>query len=410
MKKLAFMFLMLLGVMAAQVQAKTIHWLTFIDTTDPNVGETDQNTRKILYARWIDLVNASLKEQGYDVNIIDIYGTKTTPENCKNIINDFDCSSEDIVVFYYVGHGTENTGTSKFPLMLMGSSDVPKFIPHDWVHNKLKSLHPRLTVTISMCCNARQGAPGRIAPTFSPNYGNAYIDQAMSESIKKMFLDYTGDIQITSATAPESSWGCNSNIGLTDFFTLNLLIQFNQQLPKNSNPSWGSMMEQIKSGVSRDVRTCEPIQLRFPGTTQTPYWEINGKPDGVLASATRPSVTKPTPPGPTPTPKDDKTILKTELDRVLSFISSTNVDEDKRAEVADKLSTVFADNMTVRLMSQDGNVVVDKEKVSTFLGRISTSSLLMNVSVVDFDMNQDGEICSLKVREVYKKKKNKLQF
>lgn len=401
MKKLAIIVLMLLGAMAAQVEAKTIHWLTFIDTTDPNVGETDQNTRKILYARWIDLVNASLKEQGYNVNIIDVYGSKTSPENCKNIINDFDCKQgEDIVVFYYVGHGTENTGTSKFPLMLMASSDVNKFIPHDWVHNKLKSLNPRLTVTISMCCNARQGALGRIAPTFSPNYGNAYIDQAMSESIKKMFLEYTGDIKITSATPPESSWGCNSNIGLTDFFTLNLLIQFNQNLPSDSNPSWISMMEQVKKGVSSDVRTCEPIQLRFPGTTQTPYWESN------LSSATRPSGTKPTPPDPTPTPEDDdRTIIKRDLDKVLSFISSPNADEDDRVEVAEKIAPAFARNLVVRMMSQDGDVVVDKESISTFLGRISTSSLLKNVSVVDFSMNQNGKITSLRVREVYNKKK-----
>lgn len=401
MKKLAIILLMLLGAMATQVQAKTIHWLTFIDTTDPNVGETDQNTRKILYARWIDLVNASLKEQGYDVNIIDVYGSKTSPENCKNIINDFDCKQgEDIVVFYYVGHGTENTGTSKFPLMLMASSDVNKFIPHDWVHNKLKSLNPRLTVTISMCCNARQGAPGRIAPTFSPNYGNAYIDQAMSESIKKMFLDYTGDIKITSATPPESSWGCNSNIGLTDFFTLNLLIQFNEKLPANSSPNWISTMEQIKKGVSSDVRTCEPIQLRFPGTTQTPYWESN------LVSANRPSDTKPTPPNPKPTLNDDdRTIIKRDLDRVLSFISSTNADEEDRVEVAKKIESAFVRNLTVRMMSQDGDVVVDKESISTFLGRISTSSLLKNVSVVDFSMNQNGQITSLKVREVYNAKK-----
>lgn len=399
MKKLTITFLMLLGVMATQVEAKTIHWLTFIDTTDPNVGEVDQNTRKILYARWIDLVNASLKEQGYDVNIIDVYGSKTSPENCKNIINDFDCSSEDIVVFYYVGHGTENTGTSKFPLMLMAQSDVNKFIPHDWVHNKLKSNNPRLTVTISMCCNARQGAPGRIAPSFSANYGNAYIDQAMSESIKKMFLNYKGDIKITSASPAESSWACDSNIGPTDFFSLNLLIQFNNILPDKSSPDWDSMMREVKSSVFEDVRTCEGIQLRFPGTTQTPYWESN------LTSANRPSPTPPTPPTPTPPNPDDKTIMKRDLDRVLSFISSTNVDEQQRISAIEKIKPAFTDNMTVRIMSQDGNVVVDREAISTFLGRIATSRLLKNVSVVDFNINQNGQISSLRVREVYKKNK-----
>lgn len=406
MKKLAITFLMLLGVIATQVEAKTIHWLTFIDTTDSNVGEVDQNTRKILYARWIDLVNASLKEQGYDVNIIDVYGSKTSPENCRKIINDFDCKrDEDIVVFYYVGHGTENTGTSKFPLMLLAQTDVNKFIPHDWVHNKLKSHHPRLTVTISMCCNARQGAPGRIAPTFSTNYGKAYIDQDMSECIKRMFLEYKGDIKITSASPAESSWACDSNIGPTDFFTINLLDQFNNVLPTKSSVDWNSMMTAIKKDVFDDVRTCESIQRRFPGSTQTPYWECAGVSEGNLIATSRPSETKPTPPGTQPTPKDDRTIIKTDLDRVLSFISSTNVDQQQRISAIEKIKPVFADDMTVKIMSQDGDVVVDREKISTFLGRIATSRLLKNVSVVDFNINQNGQVNSLRVREVYKMNK-----
>ena len=61
--------------------------------------------------------------------------------------------------------------------------------------------------------------------------------------------------------------------------------------------------------------------------------------------------------------------------------------------------------MTVRIMSQDGDVVVDKESISDYLGRISTSRLLMNVSVDDLKVNQDGQIISLRVRELYKSSK-----
>lgn len=398
MKRLSIILLMLLGIFATQIQAKTIHWLTFIDTTDPNVGEVDQNTRKILYARWIDLVNATLKEQGYNVNVIDVYGSKTSPENCKNIVNDLDCGSEDIVMFYYVGHGTENSNTSKYPLMLMAQSNVNKFVPLSWVHNTLKKKGARLTITIGMCCNARQGAPGRIAPTFSANYGNTYVDQEMSESIKKMFLNYKGDMIITSASPAESSWACfDSDIGPTDFFTLNLVIQFNNILPNKSNPDWESMMREVKQSVYDDVRSHEGIQRQFPGSTQTPIWDNN------LSAASRPTKTKPTPPTETPTNKDDKTIMKTDLDRVLSFISSTNVDEQQRIAAIEKIKPVFASDLTVRIMSQDGNVVVDRESISTFLGRIATSRLLMNVSVVDFNVNSSGQISSLRVREVYKK-------
>ena len=225
----------------------------------------------------------------------------------------------------------------------------------------------------------------------------------MSECIKKMFLNYKGDIKITSASPAESSWACDSNIGPTDFFTINLLDQFNNVLPTQNNPDWKSMMSTIKEDVYEDVRSCEGIQRRFPGSTQTPYWECAGVREGNLISTNRPPVTNPTPPTTTTTPKDDRTIMKTELDRVLSFISSTNVDRQQRVSAIEKIKPVFTDNMTVRIMSQDGNVVVDREDISTFLGRIATSRLLKNISVVDFNINQNGQINSLRVREVYKK-------
>ena len=153
MRKLILIFMLCL-LFSAETYAKTIHWLTFIDTMDRNVGEIDKSSRQLLYSRWIDLVNSTLKDNGYSVDIIDVYDSKTTPENCKTIVNNLDCGAEDIVVFYYIGHGTENTGASRFPLMLMGQVNPNKFIPLSWVHKTLKSKGARLTVTIGMCCNA----------------------------------------------------------------------------------------------------------------------------------------------------------------------------------------------------------------------------------------------------------------
>jgi len=402
MKKLAITFLMLLGVMATQIEAKTIHWLTFFDTTDGvgevqppevSIGEIDQNTRKILYSRWIDLVNATLKEEGYNVNTIDIYGSKTSPEKCKDIINDLDCDSEDIIVFYYVGHGTENTSTSKYPLMCMAQHDINKFIPLSWVHNTLKKKNARMTITIGMCCNSRQGIPGRTNPTFSANYGVSYVDNNMAAAIKKMFLNFKGDLLVASASPNESSYPCDSSLGYTDFFTFNVIKQFNTVLPNKDNPNWEDMLSNIRDDVYEEV-------MSDIGKKQTATWENN------LVDSKTPHKTKPTPPNitaSTTSPNDDRTILKTELDRVLSFISSTNVDRQQRVSAIEKIKPVFTDDMNVRIMSQDGNVVVDREDISTFLGRIATSRLLKNVSVVDFNINQSGQISSLRVREVYKK-------
>lgn len=394
MRKLILIFMLCL-LFSAETYAKTIHWLTFIDTMDRNVGEIDKSSRQLLYSRWIDLVNSTLKDNGYSVDIIDVYDSKTTPENCKTIVNNLDCGAEDIVVFYYIGHGTENTGASRFPLMLMGQVNPNKFIPLSWVHKTLKSKGARLTVTIGMCCNARQGVAGRVDPTFSANYGNTYVSEEQSNCIKKMFLNYRGDILITSASPNESSWACGTPIGPTDYFTYRLIDQFNNELPELSNPTWNSMMESIKEDVYNDVSNNVGLQNQAPGSTQTPIWEAK------LISASAPSPT--TPDKPNTERVSDKSEMLNTLTNVMSYLSSTKVSPKERIALAGKIEQAFTSNAIVRIMSQDGNLVVDKENISIFLGRIATSRLLENVIVVDATANDSG-INSLRVREVYKKR------
>lgn len=394
MRKLILIFMLCL-LFSAETYAKTIHWLTFIDTMDRNVGEIDKSSRQLLYSRWIDLVNSTLKDNGYSVDIIDVYDSKTTPENCKTIVNNLDCGAEDIVVFYYIGHGTENTGASRFPLMLMGQVNPEKFIPLSWVHKTLKSKGARLTVTIGMCCNARQGVAGRVDPTFSANYGNTYVSEEQSNCIKKMFLNYRGDILITSASPNESSWACGTPIGPTDYFTYRLIDQFNNELPELSNPTWNSMMESIKEDVYNDVSNNVGLQNQAPGSTQTPIWEAK------LTSASAPSPT--TPDKPNTERVSDKSEMLNTLTNVMSYLSSTKVSPKERIALAGKIEQAFTSNAIVRIMSQDGNLVVDKENISIFLGRIATSRLLENVIVVDATANDSG-INSLRVREVYKKR------
>ena len=394
MKKILLVLFLCLGV-SMGMDAKTIHWLTFIDTTDRNVGEIDKSSRQLLYSRWIDLVNTTLKDNGYSVNIVDIYDSKTTPENCKAIVNGLNCGAEDIIVFYYIGHGTENTGASKYPLMLMGQINASKFIPLSWVHNTLKSKGARLTISIGMCCNARQGVAGKIEPTFGANYGNTYVSDEQSNCIKKMFLYYRGDVFITSASPNESSWACGTTIGPTDYFTFSLLDQFNNELPEMSNPTWDSMMSSIKEDVYNNVRNNAQIQNIEPGGTQTPIWETH------LTSANTPTTTPPDKPN-TEDVSDKSEMLNT-LSNALAYISSTKVTPRERIAIAGKIEKVFTSNAVVRIMSQDGNIVVDKENISVFLGRIATSRLLENVTVVDASGDANG-INSLRVREIYKKR------
>lgn len=421
MKHFIITFIALLFSIVANADGRTIHWLTFIDTTDEwydgmgrkrGIGEADKNTREILNSRWIDIVNASLKEYGYTPNPIDIYGTDLSPEKCREVIKNLHCGSKDIVVFYYIGHGTENTGASIFPLMFMGmkiktQEDLKRLVDQEGVHRALMEKGARLTITIAMCCNVSQGVPGKITPTFSLNYGNTYVNAETAESIKKMFLEYKGNLCVTSSSPGESSYGGMSSLGPTDYFTYNWIDQFNCVLPGISNPSWETMLGKVQDAVSNAVERDEALQKEYPGAKQTPIWESfdGGQKLVKTERISKSTLQQPTPPKPEP---DEKAILKAELDNALAYISASNVDRTQRKAIAQKIKGAFTSDLVIRIVSQDGDVVVDKEPIGTFLDRIATDpGILMNVSVAELDINSNGQIYMLSVRETYKKKSNK---
>lgn len=402
-KKLMFIFVLSFTLMT-DIQAKTIHWLTFIDTTDKGngidnsgVGEADKNTRRLLYSRWIDVVNASLKDNGYNINTIDMYDGNATPENCKAIVESLDCDTSDIVVFYYVGHGTENTGKSRFPLLLFENGSHDRLIPLSWIHNTLKEKGVKLTITIGMCCNDRQGATGRTMPTFSRNYGKAFINNGATEAVKEMFLDCKGDLLVTSASPTESSRGCDSALGETDIFTLHFLSQFTNITSGKAEADWQKMLEAVKKNVYNDVKNSDEVQKKQPGATQTPIWENN------LTSTSRPRGTKPTMPK-VSGGNNDKSEYISMLNDAFAYITSSNVDAMERIRCADKTKPLFAGGLIVKVLTQDGNTVVERIPIEKYLGRISTNRMFQNVSVADLELD-NGKVNSLYVREVLKSRK-----
>ena len=58
------LIIFLISALPLLTNAQTIHWLTFIDTTDPQVGEIDVNGRKVLYNHFVNVINAALQEKG----------------------------------------------------------------------------------------------------------------------------------------------------------------------------------------------------------------------------------------------------------------------------------------------------------------------------------------------------------
>lgn len=395
MKK--FIISLLVCLITLAVNAQTIHWLTFIDTEDPNVGKLDINGRNVLYNHFVNVVNAALTEKGYNSDIHDIYGTDLSPERCKMEVQNIQCSPEDILVFYYIGHGTHAIGEDNpYPQMLLGSSDEQKFIPLKWVHDQLKSKGARLTLSIGMCCNVLQTVTPKKGPSFGVNYGNVQLTDTEIESIQNMFLGHKGDFLLSSASVGQSSLGGDTPLGAMDLFTA-VMVSLFEDMAYDGSLDWEDLFVEVRNVVHH-----------VTGGTQTPFWENN------LTSANAPtrSTTK------TPTPKqvnpgtnvkktnmldiNDSDAIGNYLSRYFDYIVDSRNSSESRKEKTEELRKLFINNAVVRMMPQDGNMVIDREDIDTFFGRISTSRILLKVVPSSYRHN-GTKITELRVKEIYTK-------
>jgi hypothetical protein len=390
-RKLIILLVCLLPILAS---AQTIHWLTFVDTTDPNVGKIDVNGHDVLYNHVINVVNSAIKEKGYTTDIHDIYGTTLTPQKCKETISNLSVSSNDVVVFYYIGHGTHGTvGGDVWPMMWMAQDNPNYLIPLKWVHDQLKAKGARLTATIGMCCNVYQGINRTSIPSFGVNYGNTYLTDDEKNAIQKMFLGNKGDFILSSASPGQSSVGGNTPLGPMDLFTCVFVKNF-EDSAYDGELDWNTLFTDVKD-VINSVTEGE----------QTPIFVANlnkvSTPTAVAPKSKPVVVTQPTPTDATSVAASNQDLLN-QIGVAFDNLIDVRQSDSNRILQAKELEKIFSSNAVVKVMGQDGNIVIDKSSAEDFIGRLATSRILLKVTPVNVVVS-GSRISELKVKETYKK-------
>lgn len=344
------------------INAKTIHAIAFCNTNDTKIGQAAVVSH--------DMFNNELSNLAYLLNyeydFVDYVGNDCSKENLEKKISSITSIPEDIIVFYYFGHGTRAEGqTSPFPQMCLKYEiyDQDKFMPVQYVINRLEKQPAHLKMIVSMCCN---NVVGGVSPknTMCEAMGPTSLNRINIENYKKLFNEFSGTLAITGSEPGQYSW-CNSQYGgiFDVVFWAAMEAVGNNQLPADWNSIFTAVQDKTDELAYRSTN---------PSTHQKPYFEIK---KGSVKPDTRDDGNY------NPHERREGPRTNDELQNAISKMIGTS-DTNRRIEMVDDIISKYfsGDNsVIVQLYGRNMQTVIDTMDIESYLRSVALSSNILRV-------------------------------
>lgn len=240
-----------------------LHLVILANTSIGDIGESCETDSRNITKEFEDIAGA-LKA---DFRKYEIKGTSFTKTNAMQVLNGLTPSSNDIVIFYYSGHGFRwSDQTDPYPQMDIRASPYTKLtaettISVSSVYNLLEKKGARLNIVITDCCNSDIGINKMTETHFLA--GRSYQTPEI-EKLQKLFLATKGNIIVTSSSAGQVSWSNSVNGG---FFTLSFLQAFHEEISylKHQEPSWDNILKKSQANtVQKTDSGCRNCTVQNP--------------------------------------------------------------------------------------------------------------------------------------------------
>lgn len=357
------------------LHAKTLHLIMFSNTIDHKIGHTCLVDHDRVYQE----VSTIADYLDYEIKYYDYYGQECSNDNLMGLLADLQCASDDIVFFYYTGHGVHAAADpGSFPQMCLkyDSYQQDKFVPVRIVEEKLAKKNAQLRIIITDCCN--NIADWVSAKGYFEGYAKAStISEVQAKYYRQLFSQQKGSVIITSSKKGQTS-GCNVRVG--GFFTHSLFAVFDQVGLGKIAPDWKQVAERVTSST-----------LQMTGQQQEPFGSINVSRIG-------------TPPAPTFVVNggSDEYETTTRVQKLFKSLTDRRTMLADRFAIADNAKAIlFARDAKIRIVGRDQKTTVGLEDVATYLSRICQDKKLVSVSVLTEMTDKTDKYTYLVVHEVY---------
>jgi len=249
-KKRIFYFLVLFISLSSifPVNAASLRAIIVADVADEWIGRgdvVDRDNMKVLITEIAKAIKLPL-----DLQVISLEGESITAgsqrgtgyEQVTDAVSNLTVQSDDIVIFFYSGHGlaSEINKTTPWPRLAVEGQFSAQLLEMSWVKEELWKKNPRLLLVIADACNSEIETSGDIVGSSKGVTSDGYM---------KLFMGYKGYLLATSSSRGEASIATNGG-GL---FTRKLLSILKREADFGKTAKWESIIKQLDSiSVSSD--------------------------------------------------------------------------------------------------------------------------------------------------------------
>lgn len=237
------------------LEAAKLHTIIVADTTDASIGDS---TAVDLFKmrREFKKVAQYTKMEHHQVSIS---GQEVLPRNVLDTIEPLEFEEDDVVIFYYSGHGYRTQSKEGNPWPNLYFSIVDEGIDLSLIRDVLEEKNPRFLIVMADVCNSF--VPDDFAPPLIQKLWFNGVDENIIEAnYLSLFKETEGTLLISSSEIGEYSWGTNSG-GL---FTVAFLQNLQKTVKNNDYPEWEMILDQTAQLIS---------------DSQHPQWDFKSRKD-----------------------------------------------------------------------------------------------------------------------------------
>ncbi|MGB1206788.1 MAG: caspase family protein [Chitinophagales bacterium] len=246
-------------------KAQNLHFIVFADVTDPYIGQGNIRSLELLDGLMQKIENYEIFS---DIKIHKFTNQKFTNQEFDSLINNLSTSKvsqvhkNDIVFFYYLGHG-QNKALKVWPNLLFEEANTKQEVTKvnlEDINLKLTSLKAQLTLTFAETCNViskYDQNDAYVVATMPPSY------KLRKKQLENLFLHTKGNIILVSTDLDQYSYTNSKSGGL---FTQTLIKELKKYEYSENELKWEYLLNKIQISVERFAKNNKLEQI--------PYYEI----------------------------------------------------------------------------------------------------------------------------------------